>query len=74
MEHREFEHGDDTRTKDHLAAQAAQFKNEHTRTDGGTIGSSAAVAGGTHVHHHVYETVQPVVEKQTIGKLAGLPS
>lgn len=47
-------------------AENSQFKNtrevnatQHTLADQGTV-------GGEHVHHHVHENIQPVIQKETI--------
>jgi len=66
VEHRNIEHGNDQHVKDRLAAEQAQFKN--TREVDSTqhsSGNNTAVAG-EHVHHHVHENIQPVVQKETI--------
>lgn len=66
VEHRQVQHGNDSHVKERLAAEAAQFKNtrevgstHHTSSDGGVI-------AGEHVHHHVHENIQPVIQKETI--------
>jgi len=66
VEHRNVKHGNDQHVKDRLAAEQAQFKN--TREVGSTQHSAAKNAGvaGEHVHHHVHENIQPVVQKETI--------
>jgi hypothetical protein len=66
VEHRNINHGNDQHVKDRLAAEQAQFKN--TQEVGTTQHSAATNAGvaGEHVHHHVHENIQPVVQKETI--------
>ncbi|RDW80947.1 hypothetical protein BP5796_05645 [Coleophoma crateriformis] len=66
VEHREINHGNDSHVKQRLEAEAAQFKN--TREVGETqhTSSAAPTMGGEHVHHHVHETIQPVIQKETI--------
>ncbi|EDN98896.1 hypothetical protein SS1G_13755 [Sclerotinia sclerotiorum 1980 UF-70] len=66
VEHRNIQHGSDAQVKDRLAAEQAQFKNtrsvgetQHTASQGGTV-------AGEHVHHHVHETIQPVIQKETV--------
>lgn len=66
VENRSFQHGNPDQVKQRLAAEAAQFKNskhvsevEHTSVTSPTI-------SGEHVHHHVHEIIQPVVQKETI--------
>jgi len=66
VEHRNIKHGNDSHVKERLAAEAAQFKN--TRTVGQTQETTAAApsVAGEHVHHHVHENIQPVIQKETI--------
>ncbi|KAF7865558.1 uncharacterized protein EAF02_009981 [Botrytis sinoallii] len=66
VEHRNIKHGDDNQIQERLAAEQAQFKN--TRTVGETQHTAAkgATVAGEHVHHHVHETIQPVIEKETV--------
>ncbi|KAL8997425.1 MAG: hypothetical protein Q9169_003288 [Polycauliona sp. 2 TL-2023] len=66
VEHREHHHGDTAAIKARLEQERAQFQS--TRT-GGTTQESHSVApviAGEHVHHHVHETIQPIVQKETI--------
>jgi len=65
-EHREVHHGNDSHVKERLAAEAAQFKNKQTVGATQHTTSDAGVVGGEHVHHHVHENIQPVVQKETI--------
>ncbi|KAL8769981.1 MAG: hypothetical protein Q9209_004228 [Squamulea sp. 1 TL-2023] len=66
VEHRELHHGDSSAVQARLEQERAQFQS--TRTSGGTKESHsvAPVIAGEHVHHHVHETIQPVVQKETI--------
>ncbi|CAO1601612.1 MAG: hypothetical protein LQ349_004439 [Xanthoria aureola] len=66
VEHREMHHGDSSAVKARLEQESAQFQS--TRSSGGTKESHsvAPVIAGEHVHHHVHETIQPVVQKETI--------
>ncbi|KAL8913801.1 MAG: hypothetical protein Q9171_001404 [Xanthocarpia ochracea] len=66
VEHRELHHGDSAAIQARLEQERAQFQS--TRTSGGTKESHsvAPVIAGEHVHHHVHETIQPVVQKETI--------
>jgi len=66
VEERQFEHGNDADVKDRLAREAGQFRDEQTRVEGAHMTNAAPTLAGEHVHHHVHETIQPVVEKQTI--------
>jgi len=66
VQHREFDHRDHDATKRNLVADQAQFKDER-RIDATSHSQSVApVVGGEHVHHHIHETIQPVVQKETI--------
>ncbi|CBX92896.1 hypothetical protein LEMA_P056020.1 [Plenodomus lingam JN3] len=66
VQHREFDHRDHESTKKNLVAEQAQFKDER-RVDATSHSQSVApVVGGEHVHHHIHETIQPVVQKETI--------
>lgn len=66
VEHRSFEHDDPEAVKQRLAAEQAQFRDEQQRVEGQHTNSVAPVVAGEHIHHHVHETIQPVVNKQTI--------
>ena len=66
VQHREFDHRDHDDTKRHLIDEQARFRDER-RVDATTHSQSAAAAiGGEHIHHHIHETIQPVVQKETI--------
>lgn len=66
VQHREFDHREHDATKRNLIDEQARFKDER-RVDAATHSQSAAAAiGGEHVHHHIHETIQPVVQKETI--------
>ena len=62
-ETREFRHGNDQRIHQALEAEQAQFRDT---TDLGaqlhTTSMNKTVAG-EHVHHHVHENIQPVIER-----------
>ncbi|KAH8651551.1 hypothetical protein BGZ60DRAFT_388228 [Tricladium varicosporioides] len=66
VEHRNIKHGNDDHVKQRLEKERNQFKD--TRTTGETHHTSSADAAitGEHVHHHVHENIQPVVQKETI--------
>jgi len=66
VQHREFDHRDHDSTKRNLIDEQTRFKDER-KIDATTHSQSAAAAiGGEHVHHHIHETIQPVVQKETI--------
>jgi hypothetical protein len=66
VEHRNMNHGNDDHVKQRLATEASQFKN--TREVGETQHSSstAGTITGEHIHHHVHENIQPIVQKETV--------
>lgn len=63
---REFRHDNEADTQQRVRAELGQFKN--TSTTHGTTHTQAAAPAvtGEHVHHHVHETVQPVIHKETV--------
>jgi len=66
VQHREFDHRDHESVKRNLIQDQAQYKNERV-VEGTTQSRSVApTVGGEHVHHHIHETIQPVVQKETI--------
>jgi len=65
VEERNIKHGDDSHIKQRLAAEQAQFKNTREVGDVQTTAAAQEVAG-EHVHHHVHENIQPVIQKETI--------
>lgn len=66
VEHRTFEHDDANQVQQRLAAEQAQFKDTQQRVEGARTSSVTPVVAGEHIHHHVHETIQPVVQRQTI--------
>jgi hypothetical protein len=66
VEHKNIKHGDDSHVRQKIEQEAAQFKN--TREVGQTEHTTNVnpVVAGEHVHHHVHETIQPVIHKETI--------
>ncbi|KAI9830625.1 MAG: hypothetical protein M1819_005435 [Sarea resinae] len=66
VEHRHVEHGNDAQVKSRLEQEAAQFKDTRTVGDVHQTSAAAPTIAGEHVHHHVHETIQPVVQKETI--------
>lgn len=66
VQHREFDHRDHDSTKRNLAAEQQAFRDERVVQDKTHSQSAAPVVGGEHVHHHIHETIQPVVNKETI--------
>jgi len=66
VEHKHIQHGNDSHVKERLAAEAAQFKNNRTVGDVQHSSSRGDTIAGEHVHHHVHENIQPVIQKETI--------
>ncbi|KAF2637991.1 hypothetical protein P280DRAFT_471647 [Massarina eburnea CBS 473.64] len=66
VQHREFDHRDHESTKRNLAREQAEFKDQRVVEDMTHSQSAAPTIGGEHVHHHIHETIQPVVHKETI--------
>jgi hypothetical protein len=66
VEHREFHHENESETKERLAREAAKFRDTTTTTETHHTQAHAGVATGEHVHHHVHETVQPIIHKETV--------
>ncbi|KAK8088093.1 hypothetical protein PG997_003054 [Apiospora hydei] len=66
VEHREFDHRDNEETRRRLAAETEGFHDERVVHDATRTKVHAPVVEGEHVHHHLHETIQPVVHKETI--------
>lgn len=66
VEHRNIKHGNDEHVKDRLDREAAQFKDQRTVADVQHTSSAKPSLAGEHVHHHVHENIQPVIQKETI--------
>lgn len=66
VEERNFKHGDDSHIRDRLASEKAQFKNTREVGDVQHSHSGGKEVVGEHIHHHVHENIQPVIQKETI--------
>ncbi|KAI0165472.1 hypothetical protein GGR52DRAFT_110367 [Hypoxylon sp. FL1284] len=66
IQHRDFDHRDHEGTKKALASESSKFKDERVVHDTAHTQSHAPIVQGENVHHHVHETIQPVVHKETI--------
>ncbi|KAF2266774.1 hypothetical protein CC78DRAFT_458470 [Lojkania enalia] len=66
VQHKEFDHRDTEGTKKALAADQDGYRDERAIEDTTYSTSVAPAVGGEHVHHHIHETIQPVVKKETI--------
>ncbi|KAK4932275.1 hypothetical protein LTR66_015982 [Elasticomyces elasticus] len=65
VEHRQFEHGNERDVAARLEAEAAKFRDERVMGETRQTTAQAPVVAGEHIHHHVHETIQPVVNKRT---------
>lgn len=61
-----FEHGDPADVDRVVADEAAKYKTEIIRIEGKKTSSTTAPLVGEHIHHHVHETIQPIVNKRTL--------
>jgi len=66
VEHREHHHGNKEEIAQRLQQEAAQFKDKTTRAETTHTQAVAPTVAGEHVHHHVHERIQPVIQKETI--------
>lgn len=68
-ETREFQHGDDKQAERALAAEGEKLGVHENKRDVSATHvteDEAQVLEGEHIHHHVHEQVQPVIQKETI--------
>ena len=63
---KEFSHGNHADTQRRVEESAAQFRDKSMVHDTKHTTGAAPTVEGEHVHHHVHETVQPVIHKETI--------
>ena len=63
---REFKHDNEAETSRRVNAELGQFQNTSTTHQTRHTTAAAPQVVGEHVHHHVHETVQPVIHKETI--------
>ena len=64
VEHKSFEHDSPDVVKQRLTQQQAQYRDHTQRVEGEKTSSTEPVVAGEHKHHHVHETIQPVVQKR----------
>jgi len=66
VQHKEIHHGNNDHVKQRLDAERAQFKD--TREVGETQHTASVnpTVAGEHVHHHVHENIQPVIQRETV--------
>ncbi|KAK5197445.1 hypothetical protein LTR99_007815 [Exophiala xenobiotica] len=65
-EEREFHHDNARDTEQRLASEMAHFKDHRVVEQTRHTQAAAPTVTGEHVHHHVHETVVPVIQKETI--------
>ncbi|KAK7757224.1 hypothetical protein SLS62_000773 [Diatrype stigma] len=66
VQHQEFEHRNRDGVKNALAHENQKFRDERHVQETTHTQSHAPTAAGDHVHHHVHETIQPVIEKEVV--------
>lgn len=66
VEVREIKHGNDAEVRARLEREAAQFRDQRIEGETRVTSSAAPTIAGEHVHHHVHETIQPVIQKEVI--------
>ncbi|OTB13714.1 hypothetical protein K445DRAFT_355086 [Daldinia sp. EC12] len=66
VQHRDYDHRDHDTTKKALAAENEKFRDEQVVHDTTRTKEHAPTVQGEHIHHHVHETIQPVLHKETI--------
>ncbi|KAI9752366.1 MAG: hypothetical protein M1815_000578 [Lichina confinis] len=66
VQERHLDHGNDADIRRRLEQERARFHD--TRVEAPTVQSqsTAPTVAGEHVHHHVHETIQPVLQKEVI--------
>lgn len=65
IEHRNRHHGKDSEIATALATEQGKFKDERKILPTETTNSNDLVVG-EHVHHHVHDYVQPVIERERV--------
>lgn len=64
--HKEIHHDNESETHRRVSAELAQFRDSTTTAKTTHSVAAAPTVTGEHVHHHVHETVQPVIHKETV--------
>jgi len=64
-EEREFHHGNQEEERLRLEQEQARFRDSR-QVESASVSQSQRVVEGEHTHHHVHETVQPIVQKEVI--------
>lgn len=66
VQERHIDKGDDAAIRRRLEEERAQFRDVRTEAAAVHTQSTAPTVAGQHVHHHVHETIQPVLQKEVI--------
>ncbi|KAK3690434.1 hypothetical protein B0T22DRAFT_481612 [Podospora appendiculata] len=66
VERREFDNRDVEGTKRAVAEERGKLRDQRTVNETQHTESRAPVLQGENVHHHIHETIQPVLHKETI--------
>jgi len=66
VENREIKHGDDSHIRQRLEQEQGQFRSTREVGDVRTTQSQGRDVVGEHIHHHVHENIQPVIQKETV--------
>ncbi|OBT78109.1 hypothetical protein VF21_02672 [Pseudogymnoascus sp. 05NY08] len=66
VETHEIKHGNEKHVLERLAAERAQFRDTRDVAETRTTTSTGPTVAGEHIHHHVHETIQPVVERDIL--------
>lgn len=65
VEHRQHHHGKDREVELALKEQASQFRDEREVLPT-QVSQSTNTLVGEHVHHHIHDTIQPVIERERL--------
>ncbi|KAI9844199.1 MAG: hypothetical protein M1838_002284 [Thelocarpon superellum] len=66
VEERTHNHNDEGAVRARLEQERAQFADRRVEGKERVVSTEAPVIAGEHIHHHVHETIQPIVQKETI--------
>ncbi|KFY44088.1 hypothetical protein V495_03632 [Pseudogymnoascus sp. VKM F-4514 (FW-929)] len=66
VETHEIKHGNEKHVLERLAAERSQFRDTRDVAETRTTTSTGPTVAGEHIHHHVHETIQPVVERDIL--------
>lgn len=66
VENRIFEHDDKEEIQRRLDSDRARFRDEIQRLDGEKTQTVTTSSAGEHIHHNVYEVIQPIVQKRKL--------